>query len=278
MNFKNWLLYEMPINQAQLLGKWDQFPPNAKKSDNWDKASFNILNRANQSNFEKLKLSWEKTPQTFDLYFFKNKGTRATREEGEVDINYLKNLGINVPINPANITVVYTNNIGDEKMPMTPWITAHRFAHSIVRSKSVGRSYEVKQSIIRRDFSDLFEETFNINKGSPRFEPYLDKFIYSIATMRSATTNSIPRFGELFHELLAQFLIEGKIRYKKTLPRSLSLQMAWGRPRDMVSTNVPKTDEIYLQELEYRLEYFEDYHSNLMNQLLQDCVGKIFVI
>lgn len=279
MNFKKWLLSEMPINQAQLIGRWDKFPKNSKSSDNWDKASFNILNQASQTNFEKLKLAWEKTPENFDLYFYKNKGTHFSVEKGEVDVSYLQRLGLNIPINPSNITVVFTNNLGIEKVPMTPWIIAHRFAHAIRRSATVGSAYIKMIEIIRNDFSLLFEETFNINKKyNFNFNSYLEKFMISMATMRSAKTNKISRFNELFHEFLAQYLLEGKITYNKEIPNEIILTKAWGRPANYIRTSVEPDDKIHIDELKNRVIYYEDKHSELMEDLIKMCVGRIFVM
>ena len=123
MRFKQFL--EMPINQAELIGKgWNKFPPNQKQHQNWDKASYNILT----NNIEKLKNAWSKVPQTFDMYFVKDTNMRKHLQRGEVNEEYVRReLGFKGQIHQDHITVFFTSNIGADRVPMTPWTVGHRF-------------------------------------------------------------------------------------------------------------------------------------------------------
>ena len=285
MNFKEWLgtktkLSEMPIGNAELIGKWDQFPSNKTQHQNWDKASYNIL--TNDPGLERLKNRWQKVKQTFDMYFIKQTGMKDHTEIGEVTEDYLSKLGIKIPpINYEHITVFFTNNTAAEKIPMTPWTVGHRFGHAIIRGDGPMRKF---QNIVSRDFGELLKIIYNKNAPSyggdfRQYEKFLMQLMMAFGTMRSAREGLINRIGEFSYELLGQFIIDGKITFKEEVPRQLAVRYAWGRPTwDGSAYSKIHNDEPMIDHVIDTLRKNASDYNRLCNGILDNCVGKIFVM
>jgi len=277
MDFKQWLINEMPINQAQLIGQWDKFPSGKKQNQNWDKASYNIL--THDENFKKLKNKWSKVPQTFDMYFVKQPGLRNTLQMGEVTEEDLDRLNIeHPPINRANITVFFTNNIGTEKIPMTPWTVGHRFGHAVYRLESMQKLF----AFVENDFKELMQTIYQIERqgvyaGNIDYEKLMLNLMKSLGTMRSAREGSVLTIGEFVFELFGQHIINGKITFNKEVPRKIFSKMAWGRPTNARYSQV-HANEMDLQDVTDRIEANAHYYDMQCNRILNDCIGKIFVM
>jgi len=279
MRFKQFL--EMPVNTAELVGKgWGKFPDGKAMNQNWDKASHNILTNGG---LERVRKSWSKVPQDFDLFFVKDDGMRKTWFEGEVSENHLKQRGINVNINPNAITLIFTNNLGGNRVPMTPWILGHRFGHVLWRDDEFQGFYKM----VRRDFSDLIEEIYGRErKGGfmaygDSYDSEHDKLLrlmaMALGSMRSARTGKLDSFEEFLFEMLGQYIIAGKIEFRNNVPRMLTTRKAWGRHADGVYSKI-HNDEHMMDYITQALESHAHHYTIQCKRILNDCVGRIFVI
>lgn len=292
MKFTEWLqskekvLAEMPIGNAALLGKWNNFPPNTKQHQSWDKASYNIL--TNDVNFEKLKNRWSRVRQTFDMYFVKNSGMSKQLQVGAVYEDYLKKLGIKIPpINYDHITVFFTNNIGSERVPMTPWTIGHRFGHAIFSDIPLMKQFH---EILEHDFANLLKTIYNIHpviktygdnyyKEKKQHDKFLIKLMSAFGTMRSAREGLINRLGEFTFELLGQFILDGKITFNEEIPKQLITSYAWGRPKwDGTAYSRIHNDESMIDHVIDTLQYNAEEYNKICDKMLDRCVGKIFVM
>jgi len=143
MKFKQWLS-EMPIVNLQRIGDWepDKNPTDAHQRrrvprKGYYNDDFGIL--TSDAAVEKIKRKWAKCEQPFNAFFLRSKEGAKIREEGLVDVDYLANV-LKLPQeqiqqinNPNAINIVYTNNIGAERMPMNWWTMAHRVGHALNR-------------------------------------------------------------------------------------------------------------------------------------------------
>ena len=201
MNFKQWLI-EMPITKFQLTGKWDK-PQNL----GWSSQDKGIL--TNPTAIEKIHRSWANTKENFDLYFVKQPGASKFLETGEVTPEWVKEkLNLDIQPNPANITIIFTNNRGDEKIPMTAWIIAHRVGHSANRAGL----FRVVSKELNRDFGRILREAYNYNYTGGFGDNYskdqqaLLALGNMVGTMRSVRQNNLRNWGEFVYELFAQRL------------------------------------------------------------------------
>jgi len=316
MDFKQWLS-EMAIGQADLIGKgWEKELPPGKKQDHttidallhemsianfnlkgkwgekdkkygYDKKDIGIL--TNTKGVEKIKRAWANTKNEYDFYFLRSPEGLKHIEVGEVDVDWVKkNLRLDVEPRENAITVIFTNNRGQEKIPMYAWMIAHRLGHAVKNVKLFQEKFT--QEIIR-DFNEVLSSVYGIdrpNRGYGQFQ-YLDSkellaFAKSVGTMKSARSESVANFGEFVYELMAQYIIKGKIEFNK-IPKSYIIKkhFAWGNPNHTLArANVGKDEEDgsnwEIDEWSGLLDAHADKYDYYLQTIFDGLEGKIFVM
>jgi hypothetical protein len=302
--FKKWLLTEMPAN-IRHLGDWER-PPQPegryvppKRRYGWHKDDFGIL--TNPRGVEKIKEKWAKVPQEIDMYLVRNAKAYKHVEIGQVTPDFIeRELGIQivdtianphemnsnqVTINPEAISIFFTNNTGAERMPFTYWTAAHRLGHALRRE----RAYQEFANHLTEQFAEILREVYGVNRevtppsryrspygyNPPRFnENAFRDFAHAVGTMKSARDKNLRNFQEFTHELFAQHIIEGRIRFKP-LPKDFGDRYAWGRRSPKNWARVHGKD---FEEMSEWLDYLArdlDYYAN---QALDFALGSIFVM
>lgn len=263
-------LHEMPISKFELQGKWDQKSPKY----GYNKQDIGIL--TNQRAVDKIHRKWSNTKQNFDFYFLRSREGAKHIEVGEVTPEWVReNLAVNIQPNPDAITIIFTNNRGTEKIPMTAWAIAHRMGHAVRRLDHWQR-YVSDQ--ITRDFKEILEYVYGYERTYGRNdEPQLRALAYAVGSMRSARTRSLLNFYEFPYELLAQYITTGKIRFNP-LPKFLILKnkMAWGRPAPETRSAKVHSDDLaeWSEILQGHAKTYEYYLDEVFNGL----DGRIFVM
>jgi len=268
MDFKSWIICEMPINQFQLIGKWNQ--GTQKPYHGYKKDDIGIL--TNPAGVEKIHKKWSNTQQTFDFYFLRSKEGNKHIEVGEVSPEWVKKeLAIDIQPNEDNVTVIFTNNRGTERIPMTAWAIAHRMGHAIRRHS---QSWKLFSNLINQDMMRILEDVYgykvNRQYGYPdsNGEKALRGLAQAIGIMKSARDSNLVSFSEFLYELLAQYLMTGKIKYNK-LPRII------GNSRNRLYSRVSNED---LEEWGNILQGDADNHAHYLDTTLSELEGKIFVM
>jgi len=266
-------LLETPISHFELLGNWDD----KKRKYGYQPDDVGIL--TSEKGVEKIKRKWENVRQDFDLYFLKSPIAYKQTEIGRVNDEFLRDeLKINLPpINRDNITVIYTNNIGAERVPMTAWTMAHRFGHAIRREPEAQEFDNKIKNALSRFLQfyynrDIPQRSYGFwkdgeQKNYRQFQTLLLNLAKSLGTMKSARTGNIFRLGEFTHELLAQYITTGKIKFND-FPKQVPHSYAWGRPQGPFQRGDGSED---LRDLELEL-------MNDCDWLLDSMIGKIFVM
>lgn len=277
MEFKKWLFQEMPISKFELMGQWG---PNAKRAYGYSKQDTGILENPNAVN--KIYKRWSNTHYEFDFYFLRSNKARKQVEVGLVTPEWVKeNLEVDIQPRENAITVIFTQNTGTEKIPMTAWAIAHRLGHAIRRDKNF-ESYFTKE--ITRDFRELLKEIYGIDKQSGSYgynflndEKELRALAQTVGTMRSARQGNLVNFYEFIYELLAQWIITGKIKFNP-IPKSLVLRkrMAWGRPAN--DTRNSKIDDMAHEEWNLMLQGYAEKYEYYIDSVFSGLVGKMFVM
>lgn len=172
-----------------------------------------------------------------------------------------------------SITVILIENEGGGRVPLTPWILAHRIAHAILDGAGARReNYDEDLDRGLRSARTMFEDI--IRKTIERYideEPYKKGFVSNsfqnshnvaqvakmIGTMRSARTGNLTNGGEFFVELIAQVMTQGKVTF-----------------------NVPPIpdDPAYAQKLGQRIAFQAEDLTFSIKGLLEECVGKAFLL
>jgi hypothetical protein len=193
---------------------------------------------------KKIRKSFENTPYVFDLYFI-DLNTKNYAREPEKSLGYdmgyenmlekysdrslspsdAKN-DFAININSKSISAIYLSNLTDtDNIPLTPWMIAHRFTHSILPNPVDDGSHPDPHigQYATNFFNSVkkFEDFATKHSQQARFTEFL--------TFRTARKNDLkisgrdyrgePFYEELQEEMLTQFIINGIIKF--TIPKSM---------------------------------------------------------
>jgi hypothetical protein len=279
--FREFVFMEMPITRFDLVGQWG---PDAKRNYRYGDQDIKILE--NPKAVEKIHRSWSNSKNDFELYFVRSWKASGYVERGRESPEWVKeNLGLDIPEKEGAITIIFTNNRGDEKIPMTAWAMAHRLSHAVRMDKTFEEHFSKE---IDRDFKEILEYVYGVqNKYYQKpweapiiegrmLETYRKALFSAVGKMKSARENNLRNSNEFVHELVAQYIITGKIEFND-LPRRLVVdrRMAWGRPNYKFLNSKDETAYV---------EYNEMLHSNAskyeynLDSIFSGFEGKIYVM
>jgi hypothetical protein len=288
------LIKEAPIAGYKTLSD----KPSSKRGDpsqiskdptSFDKRSSSFTDKrdrrlvTSETSVKRLKNLFEKTTEDFYFYMVNTKEARDHTEIGFVDNEWLeKNMPAVAPHiedHDDGITVIYTNNKGAEKIPMTPWIVAHRMAHAFSRyERSFNRmnlrhitEYSTAEEAINGITKDILRNNYGYH-GEMRDAGLLrKKFFEEIGTFRSARKKKLRADFEFLNELFAQYLITGEVEFNP-LPKKIVMSKAWGH--DAEAYYLRGDVEGAQSMLDMLSRDFEYYVESMLSQ----AIGKKFVM
>jgi len=272
---------EMAIRQFKTVGDWGR------------RSSFGDVDRkilTSPRGVEKIKRQWEKTPFDFDMYLVNDPRVNKSqfREVGLVDMSFVRDkmklTADEIPDPDGNtITIIYTSNTGAERYMSSGWILAHRLGHALARGR--GFPAEKWQEFIkdlRKRIADILKEVYGIDvysktydfQGNAGRDKILKYVAQQLGTMKSARDNKMRNWYEFAYELLAQYLLTGKITFNP-LPQSIITGIAgWGRKQTRYSRDEEAREAINAEELEsIALEIEGDLET-----ILGASIGSVFVM
>jgi len=285
-------LFEAPIEDFTHVGDWS-------KNSSYREQDRKLL--TNPKAVAKITAQWEKTPVNFNMYFVNSPEARKHTEVGMVTQEWLQKEMPNtfplLDIKSDAVNILFTNNSGAERVPMTGWIIAHRFGHAVSRyaygqggypSSQFGRGgsqrqiYDFTQAReeILRTTAMFFKDAYGMRNAAERESDYetlrsqdrmMVAFYHSIGTMRSARNGQIRNEFEFTLELLAQYMLTGRIKFNP-LPKMITSPA--GRKWYAGFKGNEHDYDYYNTGLETLAETLEEIFLNL----LHSCVGRIFVM
>jgi hypothetical protein len=269
-------LDEMPIANYKTIGDF------SKGSSIRNPVDRRLL--SNPRAIEKIKRQWEKTPYTFDLYVMNDKRVNKEefRERGEVSLEFVREKMKLTPEefpDPPNsaITVIFTNNSGDERYMASGWILAHRVGHALARAGKTQEEWNYFTKKLRTLFNDLMLNVYGVDIGYARREN-ADKILKYVAqeigSMKSARDNKMRSWYEFAYELLAQYMLTGKITLKP-LPQSIVIGIA---PFGRKATRSVQNAEYQQMYNNHDLDYYANGLGTYIDNVLDRAVGKILVM
>lgn len=131
------------------------------------------------------------------------------------DVDFQKHFGVMPKNHKERINIILISNEGGERLPLTPWMIAHRFMHALGNSES---RYYRKNSEIFFKFSGAFDEISralriirnHLEKETGKPFGSNDNEMYAkLATFASARNHKIARSGEFIVELATQYFLKG---------------------------------------------------------------------
>lgn len=185
----------------------------------FDKADKKAI-RNNQT-IEKIKTVFSTVPYNFNIYFWQstNPNYDLTLNKGQVDLNWIKeymsdNVIRYIEETKSNnaITIIMTNNLSDEgKITLkSPWMIAHRIAHTVTRFSGFKQRFEV----FVFDFVKLYGRRISdieINCGDLHY--YSKEIGEFLGTMQSARNKKLVNGYEFYYETFTQYIINGRIQF-----------------------------------------------------------------
>lgn len=276
--FRDWIaqLNEMPITNMTFQGSWG---PKATSGYGYNWQDLGILENPNAT--EKIMKKWSNTKENFEVHFVRSEKAQKHRQVGEVSKEWVKEeLDFDVQPQPDTITVIFTQNESNEKVPMTAWTLAHRVGHAIFYNKEFYREFGEK---IEKDFLTLLDKVYGVPSRIGRGMGYqleyrledmllLGKFVQEIGTMSSARNKRVGDFGEFLFELVAQYITTGKIKFK-SLPRTFTMpENGFGEQNAKVKINDEK-----FEKYNKRLENYAKILEKRLDKIFSSLRNKIFV-
>jgi len=277
----NDVIDEMAIKQFKTVGDWNR------------RSSFGDIDRkllTSPRGVEKIKRQWEKTPFDFDMYLVNDRRVNKSRfrEVGLVNMSFVRDemklTAEEIPDPDENtITIIYTSNTGAERYMASGWILAHRLGHALARGKGITAEkwQEFIKSLRNRVASilkqvygiDVYNKTYDF-QGNADKDKILKYVAQQLGTMKSARDNKMRSWYEFAYELLAQYLLTGKIKFNELRQKIVTGIAGWSRKqtrysKDEEARNISNAEdlEIMASEIEVDLEL-----------ILGSAIGKVFVM
>lgn len=274
-----------PIRRFSRIGNWD-------RNHGFKETDRRLLTRP--TTVQKFLDRWRRSKHIFDIYLVNTPRSNKAdfREIGKIEGDKLNDdLGTAIEFQPDAISVVFTNNVGAEKVPFTGWIAAHRFGHALWRMQSP-RAWKRIQYVFNQilDAYNLpIHYPYRISKydsergeysrmayggwmttSTQRYHKYLAQHI---GTMQSARTNRLRTPYEFYYELLAQYMLTGRVRFRPLTNCVIFGPAPWGRKFTSCLN-----DPIYLTELNERLRSLAYELEDLFDRDLDEATGKVFLM
>lgn len=159
------------------------------------------------------------------------------------------------PSAPGAITVVLTHNEGTNRVPLTPWIIAHRMGHAIAYS-------------MRKEINGLFntlDDVFRFLKAKMNLKP--EEVAYAIGKMRSTRQRRLTSYFEFVFECFAQYLIAGRIKFNR-----------FTDPVSIEASDGLHTQDDFADHLNEVLDFTEDKLNAKCAEILASLKGKVVVL
>jgi hypothetical protein len=279
------ILTEAPIGNFDLIGDFNQ-KGSFDKINNPDDVSKTLVQ--NPKAVQKIKSLWERVPQTFNFYIV-NQPEKDYNVAGEVwTYDSLKSpntklkqlVAGHIKYDPNAISVVYTSNFTSRTIPMTGWILAHRFLHTMqfgsldTPDVDWAQTYKLIASKIWNLFSTIAVKVYGGSNNGEYKGVSASSFLQNEAkllinktfTMRSARNGWINTFLDVPNELFAQYLMTGKVTFN-ALPDSIDSRY----DRSVEADKHQKlAADLMLNELSQKL-------PEIFDKLLDELKGKICV-
>jgi hypothetical protein len=261
----------MALRNLMILGDKDTC---VKQSTGWLQSDIDLLH--SQAGLLKIHRAFQKTPFNFNVTIYFCKSIQLAHSEAGNHPDMVKSDCINI---------MHSNNLTgpSNRMPMNAWTIAHRFAHCIQASKVPGTSESGIIDTIGNACEILIGKMVKRDGGRIHgFGHQINEFLMLVMTMRSARMGVIFNDLDFLGELLAQYIITGKVSLLKAEHWGERMQVLGGDDKNYQSRydnaidmgkNILQNKTVY--QINHELAYLEDSLNRQMHAFLESCVGKL---
>jgi hypothetical protein len=160
----------------------------------------------------KIRRVLAKVPQTIDLVFL-DTGSPIADEElnsyifGIGGVFDREQLSSRVhffpePSTPDAIMLVLTNNEGQQRVQLSPWILMHRMGHGLALDEGGFETYLQNVNYCLRDIVQFARDGW----GTPQIA-----IVFAVATMKSVRERTLTSGLEVIFEWVAQYCVQGRV-------------------------------------------------------------------
>lgn len=277
-SFKKFL-QEAPLHDYQTFGNWD------KNSSFRDPRDRKIIQHPKA--IERVRKKFGNTNYDFDFYFVNSPKANKHTEVGFVNLDWVqKNLDADVYNAVAkdsddHIKVIFTNNKGSERVPMTAWMMAHRIGHALARKDGMrgNQQYQYASDHLIQQFNGIMEAYGEQSTrqgerglyGNRTSQRLMIHFFQEVCTFKSAREHNLRDWFEVLNELIAQYLTTGKIKFKPA-PRCFG----GGSGANKIRRCIKNQED--LEDVNDNLEMMGRDMGTLIDDILSSVVNGILVM
>jgi len=230
----------------------------------------------------KIATKFARIPQNLNLYFWANPDPDYDwhTQKGEVRLDWIsERMGPDVAqrisrLNNARnrINIIHTGNLRDEAyVPMrSPWMMAHRTAHVLTQGYEPnihGMFDKFVESLTRRAYGVEWPKVSGWNREIFRrdyFRAYGKLLGHMLGRMNSARKGKLVQYAEWVYERFTQYLMTGRVRLNRQLPRRLDRDHTLRPGAEQFTTKL-------IARFEHQLE-------QAFEKVLNQSVGKYYVM
>jgi hypothetical protein len=243
----------------------------------------------------KMRRVWHNSVADVDLYLLNTPGDDRHRHQllyqsfthaGAISPAVLqRRFGLTITPRRDAIAVVLTNNEGDDRMPLTGWIVAHRMFHIFQEAAARGLGAIAIKAAVRRihyawtGLMDMAEESYvadgamapnltrkGIHLGAP--------FLRAIGTTKAARTGKLTAHNEIVPEAFAQFMLTDDVRFNPP-PETLDVEIShWPYGRRVECTLLPERKDA----LQNEIAIMEHTFVSGFEAIIAAAQGKVFLL
>lgn len=212
-------LYEAPIQDLEVIGSNEAGTFDANDT----KAIFN------PKWIKNVKQLYKNTPYNINVYIYNSPDgvpTNVHYKSPQFSDDFVKNITGGSMTDPDNsINVMLLQNEGDDKIPLTPWMIAHRMMHAMVAAEY---SWGYDSRLLTKKYYTLVVRLMNIylygrDITTAAFsKEEVQQGVHNIFTFGSARKHKVTRLGEGILDSLVQYLVKGKVVIKSFDQQDLS--------------------------------------------------------
>lgn len=209
-----------------------------------------------------LRRFFKNCPYVVHVHFVNLRGLYGTMKLNSEEVK--KTFGLDLQPDPEAINAIYSSNQGDDAVPLTPWIVAHRLGHAMAQENK--GAFDSYWDNLIDNFEVISQLLVNPLGDSKRYAPP-QAAVMMLGTTKMCRDGNVSRAGEWFHDSVAQYILTGKVtllparQARNNIP--FTIAQGWGYPSgeytikadadfdavDAITTDIVKKTETWIKRL-----------------------------
>jgi hypothetical protein len=184
---------------------------------------------------------------------------------------------IKLNVYPNAVNVVYLENEGGNRLPLTPWIIAHRMMHMFIYARKSLPDSMHRFANIYREYMEILFELLEITYDRNHF--ICLEIIYNILPTKAARKRNLNSAGEMWIELFALYCVTGKVYFNSlTIEQFMTIMKNSVRFPNYLSNEQKQEYQEKLDTFNIEMKNLAEELSTIYLDLLQENIGRILVL